>query len=109
MPAVFDQRNLSFAAATVNALGALGMRRWRMPDGPIRASTSAGAAISAGAAGGGRYGPWNASQVVARDFGDALAARLDELVHLTRYRPARFAGWMPGDGLAGASHGPTGR
>ncbi|HEY1036650.1 MAG TPA: FAD-dependent oxidoreductase, partial [Pseudoxanthomonas sp.] len=37
MPAVFDQRNLSFAAATVNALGALGiMARLRAPTGPIR-------------------------------------------------------------------------
>jgi 2-octaprenyl-6-methoxyphenol hydroxylase len=37
MPAVFDQRNLSFAGATVNALTALGvMARLRAPTGPIR-------------------------------------------------------------------------
>ena len=37
MPAVFDQRNLSFAAATVNALTALGvMQQLRTPTGPIR-------------------------------------------------------------------------
>ncbi|OLH23824.1 FAD-dependent monooxygenase, partial [Xanthomonas oryzae] len=36
-PAVFDQRNLSFAAATVNALGVLGvMAKLRSPPGPIR-------------------------------------------------------------------------
>ena len=37
MPAVFDQRNLSFAGATVNALTALGvMQKLRAPTGPIR-------------------------------------------------------------------------
>ena len=37
LPAVFDQRNLSFAAATVNALTALGvMQQLRTPTGPIR-------------------------------------------------------------------------
>ena len=36
LPAVFDQRNLSFAEATVNALTALGvMQKLRMPAGPI--------------------------------------------------------------------------
>src|SRR3546814_15143248 len=30
--------------------------------------------------------------VVARDFGQALEARLGELSRLTRYRPARFVG-----------------
>ena len=42
LPAVFDQRNLSLAAASVNALGALGvMRHLRMPDAPIRRRISA--------------------------------------------------------------------
>ena len=37
MPAVFDQRNLSFAAATVRALTALGvMQKLAAPTGPIR-------------------------------------------------------------------------
>ena len=37
MPAVFDQRNLSFASATVNALTALGvMAKLRAPTGPIQ-------------------------------------------------------------------------
>src|SRR5690606_32144103 len=34
--------------------------------------------------------------VVARDFGDALEARLGELRHVTRYRPARFEGFADG-------------
>src|SRR5690554_7767875 len=37
LPPVFDQRNLSFADATVNALAALGvMDELRTPPGPIR-------------------------------------------------------------------------
>lgn len=37
MPAVFDERNLSFAEATVNALTALGvLQKLRAPGGPIR-------------------------------------------------------------------------
>jgi 2-octaprenyl-6-methoxyphenol hydroxylase len=37
LPAVFDQRNLSFAAGTVNALTALGvMQKLAMAPGPIR-------------------------------------------------------------------------
>ncbi|MEG3048861.1 MAG: FAD-dependent monooxygenase, partial [Thermomonas sp.] len=37
LPAVFDQRNLSFAEATVNALEALGLLPLRRaPDGSIR-------------------------------------------------------------------------
>ncbi|WP_313252641.1 2-octaprenyl-6-methoxyphenyl hydroxylase [Stenotrophomonas sp.] len=95
LPAVFDQRNLSFAAATVNALTALGvMQRLGNPGGPIRR-------IHVSRAGDfGRvvmraedYGREAFGQVVvARDFGDALEARLGELQHLTRYRPARFVG-----------------
>ncbi|KRG71251.1 2-octaprenyl-6-methoxyphenyl hydroxylase [Pseudoxanthomonas dokdonensis] len=95
MPAVFDQRNLSFAAATVNALTALGvMQRLQAPVGPIRRIH-----IS-------RQGDFgrvrlDASQyqreffgqvVVARDFGEALESRLQQLPRLTRYRPARFVG-----------------
>jgi len=95
MPAVFDQRNLSFAAATVNALTALGvMARLRAPTGPIRrihisrqgdfgrvrldASDYAREAFG--------------QVVVARDFGEALEAGLQDLRGLTRYRPARFTG-----------------
>ena len=103
MPAVFDQRNLSFAAATVNALGALGvMRHLRMPDAPIRRihvsrrGDFGRVRLEAADYGRGRFG----QVVVARDFGDALAARLDELAHLVRYRPARFVALdAPADGL----------
>lgn len=92
-PAVFDQRNLSFAAATVNALTALGvMARLRSATGPIRRIHVSRA---------GDFGrvtldatdydrPWFGQVVVARDFGLALEARLAELSALARYRPARF-------------------
>ncbi|KRG41085.1 2-octaprenyl-6-methoxyphenyl hydroxylase [Stenotrophomonas pictorum JCM 9942] len=95
LPAVFDQRNLSFAAATVNALTGLGvMQRLVNPGGPIRR-------IHVSRAGDfGRvvmraqdYGREAFGQVVvARDFGDALEAGLGALKQLTRYRPAKFVG-----------------
>lgn len=95
LPAVFDERNLSFAEATVNALTVLGvMQKLRAPTGAIRR-------IHASRRGDfGRvrleaddYGREAFGQVVvARDFGEALEARLDETTHVTRYRPARFVG-----------------
>jgi 2-octaprenyl-6-methoxyphenol hydroxylase len=95
LPAVFDERNLSFAEATVNALTALGvMQKLRAPTGAIRR-------IHASRRGdfgrvrlqAGDYGREVFGQVVvARDFGEALEARLFELTRLTRYRPARFVG-----------------
>lgn len=94
LPAVFDERNLSFADATVNALTALGvLQKLRAPGGPIRR-------IHVSRVGDfGRvklmasdYGRETFGQVVvARDFGEALEARLGELASLTRHRPARFA------------------
>ncbi len=93
LPAVFDQRNLSFAAATVNALTALGvMAKLRTPTGPIRRIHVSRA---------GDFGrvkleavdydrEFFGQVVVARDFGEALEARLSELQRLRRYRPARF-------------------
>lgn len=96
MPEVFDQRNLSFAAATVNALAALGvMQKLRAPTGPIRRihvsrKGDFGRVVLDAA----DYGREVFGQVVvARDFGEALEARLRELAHLTRYRPARFVGF----------------
>jgi 2-octaprenyl-6-methoxyphenol hydroxylase len=93
LPEVFDERNLSFAEATVNALGALGvMQKLRQPTGPIRrihvSRQGDFGRIRLDAADHGRaaFG----QVVVARDFGQALEARLDELRGLTRYRPARF-------------------
>ncbi len=94
LPAVFDQRNLSFAEATCNALANLGVwRLLRAPAGPIRRIHVS------------RRGDFGRIEldardhdreafgqvVVASDFGEALEARLGELRHLTRYRPARFA------------------
>ncbi|KAF1720443.1 2-octaprenyl-6-methoxyphenyl hydroxylase [Pseudoxanthomonas wuyuanensis] len=95
MPAVFDQRNLSFAAATVNALTALGvMQKLRAPTGPIRrihvSRQGDFGRVRLDAA---DYGREAFGQVVvARDFGGALETRLQELPRLTRYRPARFVG-----------------
>lgn len=97
-PAVFDQRNLSFAAATVNALGALGvMAKLRTAPGPIRRIHVSRAGdfgrVQLDAA---DYGRDSFGQVVvARDFGEALQARLDELRSLQRYRPARCIGVEP--------------
>ncbi len=101
MPAVFDQRNLSFAAATVNALTALGvMAKLRVPAGPIRrihvSREGDFGRVKLDAA---DYGREAFGQVVvARDFGEALEARLVELPGLVRYRPARFTGLGDADG-----------
>jgi len=96
LPAVFDQRNLSFAEATVNALGALGiLHRLRAPGGPIRRIQITRK---------GDFGRiWLRAEdyarsefgrvVVARDFGDALESSLSACIHLTRYRPAQFVGF----------------
>ena len=95
IPAVFDQRNLSFAEATVNAMTALGvMPLLRMPTGAIRRihvsrSGDFGRAVLDAA----DYGRETFGQVVvARDFGEALEARLAACTRLARHRPARFAG-----------------
>ena len=100
MPAVFDQRNLSFADATVNALQALGvMAGLRAPSGAIRrihvSRSGDFGRVALDAAGYGReaFG----QGVVARDFGEALEARLAALPQLVRQRPARFLGFA-GDG-----------
>ncbi len=95
LPAVFDQRNLSFAAATVNALTALGvMQRLEGAPGPIRrihvsrAGDFGRVVMDARDHGRDAFG----QVVVARDFGRALEARLGDLSRLTRYRPAKFVG-----------------
>ena len=96
MPEVFDQRNLSFAEATVNALGALGvMARLRRPTGAIRRihvsrQGDFGRVLLQAA----DYGRTAFGQVVvARDFGEALEERLAEAPRITRLRPARFLGF----------------
>ena len=103
LPAVFDQRNLSFADATVNALETLGvMSLLRMPAAPIRrihvSRRGDFGRVLLDAADYGRdcFG----RVVVARDFGEALEARLSALPALTRYRPMRFLGLAPGGGDA---------
>ncbi len=95
MPAVFDQRNLSFAAATVRALTVLGaMQKLAAPTGPIRRiQVSRRGDFGRVRLQAADYGRDEFGQVVvASDFGKALESRLDELRHFTRYRPARFLG-----------------
>ncbi|WP_024870304.1 2-octaprenyl-6-methoxyphenyl hydroxylase [Pseudoxanthomonas suwonensis] len=103
LPAVFDQRNLSLAAASVNALGALGvMQELRAPAGPIRrihisrAGDFGSVRLEASDYGREAFG----QVVVARDFGEALEARLAQLPRLVRYRPARFVALEGDDGEA---------
>jgi 2-octaprenyl-6-methoxyphenol hydroxylase len=95
LPAVFDERNLSFAEATVNALDALGvLRHLRAPAGAIerihvsRSGDFGRTVLDARDHGRREFG----RVVVARDLGDALEARLRELPRLARHRPARFVG-----------------
>lgn len=94
LPAVFDQRNLSLAQASVNALGALGvLDSLQAPTGPIhrihvsRAGDFGRVQLEAADYGREAFG----QVVVARDFGQALEARLARVQGLVRYRPARFA------------------
>ncbi|MGY0505982.1 2-octaprenyl-6-methoxyphenyl hydroxylase [Luteimonas sp. e5] len=102
LPAVFDERNLSFAEATCHALQALEV--W-----PLLASAAPIRRIHASRAGDfGRvwldardYGRDAFGHVViARDFGQALETRLGGLARLQRHRPARFiASSVGADGL----------
>ena len=100
LPAVFDQRNLSFAEATVNALSALGvLQKLQAAAAPIRrihvsrSGDFGRVRLDATTYGRDAFG----QVVVARDFGQALEARLAEATHVTRYRPARFLGLGDGD------------
>ena len=102
LPAVFDERNLSFAEATVHGLHALGvLQKLRAPSGPIRRIhvTRAGdfgrVVLDAAEHGREQFG----QVVIARDFGEALEARLSECSHVTRYRPMRFEGATEGEGM----------
>jgi 2-octaprenyl-6-methoxyphenol hydroxylase len=96
LPAVFDQRNLSLAEASVHALQAMGvMARLRTPTGAIRrihisrSGDFGRVRLEAAEHGRDRFG----QVVVARDFGEALEATLASLTRLRRYRPARFLGF----------------
>ncbi|KGQ18908.1 2-octaprenyl-6-methoxyphenol hydroxylase [Lysobacter dokdonensis DS-58] len=114
-PAVFDERNLSFAEATVHGLRALGvLRHLRAPPGAIRrihvsrAGDFGRVVLDASEHGRDAFG----QVVVARDFGLALEARLNECTHVTRLRPMRFEAASSGGGMrvlqmrdaAGAAH-----
>lgn len=104
LPPVFDQRNLSFADATVNALTALGvLQELRTPPGPIRrihvsrAGDFGRVLMEASDYGRDAFG----QVVVASDFGHALEQRLGRVDGLVRYRPARFLEAAPaGESLA---------
>ena len=103
LPAVFDERNLSFADATVNGLAALGvMRELRTSPAPIRhIHVSRSGDFGRVKLDARTYGREAFGQVVvARDFGQALEARLRSATGLTRYRPARFIGLGDDDGHA---------
>ena len=103
LPEVFDQRNLSFADATVNALIALGvMQKLASPGAPIRRiHVSRNGDFGRVRLEASEYGRAAFGQVVvARDFGAALETRLQELKRLTRYRPARFVGLEADDGAS---------
>jgi 2-octaprenyl-6-methoxyphenol hydroxylase len=95
LPEVFDQRNLSLAEASVNALDALGvLPALRAPSGEIRRihvsrnGDFGRVLLCAEDYGREAFG----RVVVARDLGDALEARLQALPKLVRHRPARFLG-----------------
>ena len=101
LPAVFDERNLSFAEATLNALTALGvMQKLRAPTGAIaRIHISRRGDFGRGLLEASRYGRSEFGRVVvARDFGEALEARLGEAKNLLRYRPVRFLGFAESGG-----------
>lgn len=96
LPAVFDQRNLSLAEASVNALRALDvLPRLRAPTGAIarihisRSGDFGRVELNAADYGREAFG----RVVVARDFGEALESKLADLRRLRRYRPARFLGF----------------
>ena len=97
LPEVFDERNLSFAEATTNALTTLGvLQKLRAPTGVIRRiHVSRNGDFGRVRLDASDYGREAFGQVVvARDFGEALEARLSGLRGLTRYRPARFTGFV---------------
>src|SRR5690242_151723 len=93
LPEVFDQRNLSLAEASVNALDALGvLAALRAPSGEIRRiHVSRNGDFGRVLLRAEDYGREAFGRVmVARDLGDALEARLQSLSNLHRHRPARF-------------------
>jgi len=92
-PPGFDERNLALAAASLEALGALGvLAGLATPPSPIRrihvsrAGDFGAVRLEAAEHGREAFG----GVVIARELGAALEARLAALPRLTRYRPLRF-------------------
>ena len=90
-----DGRNLALAAASLNALEALGvLRHLAAKPSPIRRihvsrrGDFGAVRMDARAYGREQFG----GVVAAHDLGNALEARLGELVHLTRYSQTRLVG-----------------
>jgi len=111
VPPGFDERNLALAAASLNALQALGVLRHLVTaPSPVRRIH-----IS-------RSGDFGAVRlqasdydreafggvVIARELGAALEARLAELPGLTRYRPLRFRSLRHAAGLVEVDAGAAG-
>jgi 2-octaprenyl-6-methoxyphenol hydroxylase len=99
-PPGFDERNLALAAASLDALQALGvLAQLQTPPAPIRhihvSRQGDFGAVRLAASEHGReaFG----GVVVARDLGAALQRRLAGLQHLQRWCPARVVGLQPGD------------
>ena len=99
-PPSFDERNLALAAASLNALEALGvLRHLATPPAPIRrihisrAGDFGSVQLDARQHGREAFG----GVVIARELGAALEARLAELSAIRRYRPLRFHGLHSGD------------
>lgn len=92
LPPVFDERNLSFAETTCNALEALGIWPLLRSAAPIRhihaSCRGDWGQVKLDAR---EYGREAFGHVVtASDFGQALAQRLQRVQAMRRYRPARF-------------------
>lgn len=99
-PPAFDERNLALAAASLNALDALGvLSRLATPPAPIRRihvsrrGDLGAVRLDAREFGRDAFG----GVVVARDLGAALEARLAGLATLRRHRPAVLTGLEVGE------------
>ncbi|PJK04026.1 2-octaprenyl-6-methoxyphenyl hydroxylase [Lysobacteraceae bacterium NML71-0210] len=102
LPPVFDERNLSFAETTCQALARLGVWQHLRSASPIRRIHTTrrgdfGKVVMAAR----EYGREAFGHVVtASDFGQALETRIAQVGNLQRYRPARFVGsWLAANGL----------
>jgi 2-octaprenyl-6-methoxyphenol hydroxylase len=94
----FDERKLALAAASLNALGALGvLPRLATPPAPIRrihvsrAGDFGAVRLEASEHGREAFG----GVVLARELGQALEARVDGVAGLVRHRPARVVAVQP--------------